>query len=46
MRVARLALERLDPVEAGDPLVELARTGGRVLGQLVELNERDCGKHV
>ena len=49
MRVAGVALERLDPVEVGDPLVverELALARRGVLGQLVELDERDRREHV
>ena len=44
MRVARVAGKRLDPVEAGEALVverELPLSRGRVLGQLVELDEGD-----
>ena len=49
VRVARVARERLEPVDPGDALVverELALARGRVLGQLVELDERDRGEHV
>ena len=49
MGVAGVALERLDPVQAGDPLVvqrELALPRGGVLRQLVELDERDRREHV
>ena len=49
VRVARVALERLDPVEAGDPLVverELPLADRGVRGQLVELDERDRREHV
>ena len=49
VRVARVALERLDPVEPRDPLVverELALARGGVLRELVELHERDRSEHV
>ena len=49
MRVARVAGERLDPVEPGEALVverELPLRGPRVLGDLVELDERDRREHV
>ncbi len=49
VRVARVAGERLDPVESGEALVvelELAPPPRRVLGELVELDERDRREHV
>ncbi len=49
VRVAWVARERLDPVEPGEAVVvelELALTAGGVLGELVELDERDRREHV
>ena len=49
VRVARVARERRDPVEVGEPLVverELARADLGVRLELVELDERDRGEDV
>jgi hypothetical protein len=49
MGVAGIARKRRDPVEAGEALVihgELAHADRRVQFELVELHERDRGKHI